>query len=88
MSLAIIAVNIFILMLIIPSVKVINENQRAVVFRLGKLEKVVGPGMVVIVPHIDRLFKVDLNSKIPGWQGLSPEQLNDKVKEVALQEFK
>jgi regulator of protease activity HflC (stomatin/prohibitin superfamily) len=74
--------------MMLKSVRVLKVNQRGAVFRLGKFKNIVDPGWVVIVPFIDRLFKVDLNLAIPNWQGLSQEQLSIKVKDIVLQEFK
>lgn len=84
------ALVLFVLLqvVIIRSVKVLNENQRGVVFRLGRFQRIVGPGLIVIVPGIDRLYKIDLSAKVSGWQGLSKDQLEAKVKEIALIEFK
>lgn len=79
----------FILFLVLMlSLKIINENQRGVLFRLGRFEKVIGPGLVFTLPSLDRLLKIDLNEKVPGWQGLSADQLDAKVKELALGELK
>ncbi len=41
-------------------IRVLREYERAVVFRLGKFLKVKGPGLVVLVPFIDRIERVDL----------------------------
>ena len=54
---------------------IINENQRGALFRLWRFVKIIGPGMIVVLPSIDQLIKVELNDKVPGWQGLNPEQL-------------
>lgn len=52
---------IFILILLLSSVlKVVPEYQRLVVFRLGRLWGAKGPGIVVIIPWIDRTLRVDL----------------------------
>jgi len=46
--------------LIILSVKVMRQYERAVVFRLGRLDGVKGPGIFLIIPFIDRIVRVDL----------------------------
>lgn len=55
------------------SLKIINQNQRGVLFRLGRLERILEPGLFFIVPVVDRVRKVDLNARIPEWQLLSKE---------------
>jgi regulator of protease activity HflC (stomatin/prohibitin superfamily) len=44
--------------LIIPSVKKVEEWQRAVVLRLGRFKRVAGPGLFLLVPIIDRVSQV------------------------------
>jgi regulator of protease activity HflC (stomatin/prohibitin superfamily) len=44
------------------SVRVVREYERAVVFRLGRLLPLRGPGLVLLVPVIDRLVRVDLRT--------------------------
>jgi len=42
--------------------RVVREYERAVVFRLGRLAPVRGPGLVVLVPGLDRMVRVDLRT--------------------------
>jgi regulator of protease activity HflC (stomatin/prohibitin superfamily) len=44
------------------SVRVLREYERAVVFRLGRLLPVKGPGLVVLVPFVDRMERVQLRT--------------------------
>ncbi len=41
-------------------VKILREYERAVVFRLGKLHKVKGPGLIFLIPFIDKIERVDM----------------------------
>jgi regulator of protease activity HflC (stomatin/prohibitin superfamily) len=66
------------------SIKIIRENQRAAVFRLGRFVGVRGPGLIYVVPIIDKTEIVDLNKWVPEWRGLSKSDLEDRVKSVAL----
>ena len=60
-ELAGIAITIIIILIIIAySIRVIREYQRAVVFRLGRLLGARGPGLIFLVPIIDRPVIVDL----------------------------
>jgi regulator of protease activity HflC (stomatin/prohibitin superfamily) len=58
----IIVVIIVVLILIILSaaVKVVNEYERGVIFRLGRLVGARGPGLFLIIPFIDRMVRIDL----------------------------
>jgi regulator of protease activity HflC (stomatin/prohibitin superfamily) len=44
------------------SIRVLREYERAVVFRLGRLLGVRGPGLVLLIPGIDRMVRVDLRT--------------------------
>jgi regulator of protease activity HflC (stomatin/prohibitin superfamily) len=41
-------------------VRILREYERAVVFRLGKFHRVKGPGLIFLIPFIDRIERVDL----------------------------
>jgi regulator of protease activity HflC (stomatin/prohibitin superfamily) len=61
MATVIFIIIIVIIVFFIAGVRVINQYQRGVVFRLGRLSgKVKGPGMHVIIPFVDRMDKVSL----------------------------
>jgi len=51
---------IILLLLLSTSIKVVNEYERAVIFRLGRLLGMKGPGLVIILPVIDRRRIIDL----------------------------
>ncbi|MHA1263745.1 MAG: SPFH domain-containing protein [Candidatus Helarchaeota archaeon] len=56
----VIAIIIF-LAILIPNVKILKEYDRAVIFRLGKaLKGTKGPGLIFLIPFIDKMAKVDL----------------------------
>jgi regulator of protease activity HflC (stomatin/prohibitin superfamily) len=46
--------------LLVASIKVLREWERGVILRLGRLQKVKGPGLTFIIPIVDRLYRVDL----------------------------
>jgi len=51
---------LFALLLLTKAIKIVPEYQRLVVFRLGRLHATRGPGLVVLIPFIDRGVIVDL----------------------------
>lgn len=55
---------LLILILLSMSIRVIQEYERGVVFRLGKLIGEKGPGLRFIIPFIDRMVKVDLRTQV------------------------
>ena len=49
------------LAIVLPAaVRILREYERAVVFRLGKLLRAKGPGLVLLIPFVDRMVRVDL----------------------------
>jgi regulator of protease activity HflC (stomatin/prohibitin superfamily) len=57
--LAILAV-IVVVAFLVAAIKIVPEYQRLVVFRLGRLLATKGPGLVILIPFVDRGIKVDL----------------------------
>lgn len=55
-----VVVGFIILIILASSIKVVREYERVVVFRLGRLIGAKGPGVVIILPIIDRIRKIDL----------------------------
>ena len=55
-------VPVFVLALIIlpQAVRVLREYERGVIFRLGKLLGTKGPGLIFLIPIVDRMVKMDL----------------------------
>lgn len=51
---------IIILLLATQIFKIMREYERAVVFRLGKFQKTKGPGLILLIPFIDKIQRVDL----------------------------
>src|SRR5207245_7918883 len=59
----IIILLIIFLALFAASIKIVREYERVVQFRLGRLTGSKGPGIVLILPVINRLVKVDLRER-------------------------
>jgi regulator of protease activity HflC (stomatin/prohibitin superfamily) len=62
------------------ALKTVREDERLAIFRLGHFFRVAGPGLVLLIPIADRGVKVNLGPNIPGWQGLSKADLEEKIK--------
>jgi len=60
--LAEVAIPVFILaMIVLPqAIRILREYERAVVFRWGRLQKPKGPGLIFLIPWVDRMVKMDL----------------------------
>jgi hypothetical protein len=68
------------------SVRILREYERAVVFRLGRLIGQKGPGIVLLVPMVDRMVRVDLRTvtfDVPPQDVITRDNVPAKVNAVA-----
>jgi len=78
-------VIIVVLVLIAASVKILREYERAVVFTLGRFQRVQGPGLVLLVPFFQEMVRVDLRIRvieIPSQDVISRDNVSMKVDAV------
>ena len=71
--------------LIMASVKILREYERAVVFTLGRFEKVKGPGLILMIPFVQQMVRVDLRIQvieIPSQDVISRDNVSMKVDAV------
>lgn len=71
--------------LLLSSVKILNEYERGVVFRLGSYAGVRGPGLIILIPGIEKMTKVDLRvvtMDIPSQDIISKDNVTLKVNGV------
>jgi regulator of protease activity HflC (stomatin/prohibitin superfamily) len=67
------------------AIKILKEYERGVIFRLGRLQKVKGPGLFFIIPFVDRMIKVDLRVitlDIPTQEAITKDNVTVKVNAV------
>jgi regulator of protease activity HflC (stomatin/prohibitin superfamily) len=67
------------------SVKIVQEYERGVIFRLGRLVGAKGPGLFVILPIVDRMVKVDLRTvtmDVPSQECITRDNVTVKVNAV------
>jgi regulator of protease activity HflC (stomatin/prohibitin superfamily) len=67
------------------AVRIVQEYERGVIFRLGRVQGARGPGLFFIVPIIDRMVKVDLRTvtlDVPTQEAISADNVTVKVNAV------
>jgi regulator of protease activity HflC (stomatin/prohibitin superfamily) len=82
----IVVVAFFGLIAIGSSVRILREYERGVVFRLGRLIAQKGPGLILLIPFIDRMVKVDLRTvtlNIPPQEVITRDNVPAGVNAVA-----
>lgn len=75
----------FIASLLWSAVKILKEYERGVVFRLGRIIPVKGPGLIIIIPGIDKLVKVSLRTvtmDVPPQDIITKDNITVKVNAV------
>lgn len=79
------ALAFLLIMLLSASIRVLREYQRGVVFQLGRFWAVKGPGLVIIIPVIQQMVKVDLRTivlDVPTQDVISRDNVSVKVNAV------
>ena len=80
-----IVIVIFILLVLSSAIRILREYERGVVFRLGRLINVKGPGLILLVPVIDKMVKVSLRTvvmDVPPQDIITQDNVSIKVNAV------
>jgi len=83
--LLIFAIVIVVIILASASIRIVNEYERGVIFRLGRYIGVSGPGFILIIPFIERMVKIDLRvvtMDIPTQECITTDTVTVKVDAV------
>jgi regulator of protease activity HflC (stomatin/prohibitin superfamily) len=75
---------IFLILILAKAIKIVREDERLAIFRLGRFFTIAGPGLVLVIPIVDKSLKVNLPENIPGWQGYSKDELDEKIRTFVL----
>ena len=82
---AILFVILFLVIIAASAIKILREYERGVIFRLGRLIGAKGPGVIFIIPGIDKLLKVSLRTvalEIPPQEVITRDNISIKVNAV------
>jgi regulator of protease activity HflC (stomatin/prohibitin superfamily) len=86
-AVAVIGVFVIILLILLASaIRVLREYQRGVIFRLGRLIAQKGPGLILLIPIIDRMVRVDLRTvtlNVPPQELITRDNVTVRVNAVA-----
>ncbi len=81
----IVLAGIIALVIVTNAIKILNEYERAVVFRLGRLVKQRGPGLVLLIPLVERMRRVDtrtITMDVPPQDVITRDNVSVKVNAV------
>ncbi|HEY7907875.1 MAG TPA: slipin family protein [Thermomicrobiales bacterium] len=81
----IVAVVIIVVVTLLSAIKIVQEYERGVVFRLGRLVGARGPGVILLIPYVERMVKVDLRivtMDIPAQEVITKDNVTVRVNAV------
>jgi regulator of protease activity HflC (stomatin/prohibitin superfamily) len=84
MLIPVLVICVLAILFFVSSIRIIKEYERAAVFRLGQFIAVNGPGLIYLIPILDKAKVIDLNKGVPEWQGLSKSEVDERVKLLVL----
>ncbi len=85
MPFALIFIVFFTIVFLASSIRVLKEFERGVIFRLGRVLKAKGPGLIILIPIIDKMKKVDLRTvtlDVPPQDIITKDNVSVKVSAV------
>lgn len=85
LSASFIAIIVFAILFLANAIRILNEYERGVIFRLGRVIRAKGPGIILLIPVIDRLQKVSLRviaQEVPTQDIITRDNVSVKVSAV------
>jgi regulator of protease activity HflC (stomatin/prohibitin superfamily) len=85
MPIGLISVILFLLFLLSNMIKILREYERGVVFRLGRLVGARGPGLILLIPFVEKMVKVSLRTiafDVPPQDIITKDNVSVKVNAV------
>ncbi|HEX2709765.1 MAG TPA: SPFH domain-containing protein, partial [Candidatus Deferrimicrobium sp.] len=79
------AAAVLVMLFLSSAVKILNEYERGVVFRLGRVIGSKGPGLILLIPAIDKMIRVDLRvvaMDVPAQDVITRDNVTIKVSAV------
>ena len=76
---------VFVIMFLASAIRILNEYERGVIFRLGRLIGSKGPGLILLIPIVDKLQKISLRLitlDVPPQDVITRDNVSVKVNAV------
>lgn len=84
-SLPTIVVIVLVVMFLASAIRILNEYERGVIFRLGRVINTKGPGLILLIPVVDKMVKVDMRTitmEVPPQDVITRDNVSIKVNAV------
>jgi regulator of protease activity HflC (stomatin/prohibitin superfamily) len=85
LSVYIVILILFVIFILANAIKILREYERGVIFRLGRLINTKGPGIIFLIPIVDRLIKISLRTvvmDVPPQDIITKDNVSLKVNAV------
>jgi len=76
---------VLVIMFLAAAIRILNEYERGVIFRLGRIINQKGPGLIILIPIVDRMVKVDMRTiamDVPSQDVITRDNVSIKVNAV------
>lgn len=76
---------IIVILFLISAIKILNEYERGVIFRLGRVIQAKGPGLIILIPVIDKMVKLSLRIitlDVPSQDVITKDNVSVKINAV------
>jgi regulator of protease activity HflC (stomatin/prohibitin superfamily) len=84
-SVPMIVVIVLVFMFLASAIRILNEYERGVIFRLGRVIATKGPGLIILIPVVDKMVKVDMRTitmEVPPQDVITRDNVSIKVNAV------
>ena len=84
-SVPMIVVIVLVFMFLASAIRILNEYERGVIFRLGRVIDTKGPGLIILIPVVDKMVKVDMRTitmEVPPQDVITRDNVSIKVNAV------
>jgi regulator of protease activity HflC (stomatin/prohibitin superfamily) len=78
-------VVVLVVMFLSSAIRILNEYQRAVIFRLGRIIATKGPGIIILIPVVDKMVRIDMRTitmDVPPQDVITRDNVSIKVNAV------
>lgn len=75
----------FVVLFLAAAIRILNEYERAVIFRLGRIIGAKGPGLIILIPVVDRMVRIDMRTitmDVPPQDVITRDNVSIKVNAV------
>jgi len=85
LSVPMMVIIVLVFMFLASAIRILNEYERGVIFRLGRVIATKGPGLIILIPVVDKMVKVDMRTitmEVPPQDVITRDNVSIKVNAV------